>query len=377
MPGTEMEHVDRSRREAIAKIAAGALGGFAALGMGQVRAASVNGSNTQALAPGDTVDLDRKGMQLVITGSGSAMPDPLRGGASVAVIVDGHVLQFDCGRRVLENLMLVGINPMRIDHLFFTHMHFDHIADYDYYLITNWLAGRQQPVAVFGPVGTVKMSEGALKGMHSMDYSFVKLIVKNWPPAVKERPADEPPFLVSDIEPGVVVETDNFKVSCVYTDHLPLPDVHSLAYRVDSAYGSVAISGDTAPTDNMRALAKDVDVLVHECVKPDVGMTHGGKFDLDLKKFGDQSVTKTRTQTGHTRPSELGQLASDANVKRLIAYHLAPYTSVAAAIEMSSLYYGMSPPGPEIWSAFVSAIEKNYAGPVILAEDRMIFQVGV
>ena len=70
-------------------------------------------------------------MQLVITGSGSALPDPLRGGASCAVVIDGTVLQFDCGRRVLENLMLVGINPMKIDHLFFTHMHFDHISDYD------------------------------------------------------------------------------------------------------------------------------------------------------------------------------------------------------------------------------------------------------
>src|SRR5690606_2384249 len=141
---------------------------------------------------------------------------------------------FDCGRRVLENLMLVGINPARIDHMFFTHMHFDHIADFNYYLITTWLSGRQEPVAIFGPAGTEQMFDGALRGMHSMDHHFVKFIVEHWPPALAERPAAEPPFRVTDTGPGTILETDHFKVSCVETEHLPDPAFRSLGYRVDS-----------------------------------------------------------------------------------------------------------------------------------------------
>ncbi len=45
-----------------------------------------------------------QGMHVVITGSGSALPDPERGNASAAVVVDGAVLQFDCGRRTMDNL---------------------------------------------------------------------------------------------------------------------------------------------------------------------------------------------------------------------------------------------------------------------------------
>jgi ribonuclease Z len=372
MSNDELEKIDNKRRAVLAALAGGAMTGATVFSTPHAMAATSN-ANTKEQPLASSVDLNKKGMQLIITGSGSALPDPLRGGASCAVVVDGVVLQFDCGRRVLENLMLVGVNPMKIDHLFFTHLHFDHIADYDYFVISNWIAGRQAMVNVYGPEGTERMSDGAIQHMHAMDYDFVHEILSYWPPHMSKRPTQEPPFEVQDISPGVVIETDKFKVSCLHTDHLPFPNMSSLGYRIDSDYGSVAISGDTAVSDGMRKLAKDVDILVHECVKPDLGMTPGGgKFSL--KDFHSDKLMKKRPQTGHTSPSQLGLLAEEANVKKLIAYHLAPYTSVPAAVEMSSLYLGPSP-GPSIWTKFTKAMEKNYKGPVVLAEDRMIFDV--
>jgi ribonuclease Z len=330
-------------------------------------------ASSAGVAPLTQVDLHADGMQLVITGSGSALPDPLRGGASCAVVIDGVVLQFDCGRRVLENLMLVGINPMRIDHLFFSHLHFDHIADYDYFAITDWIAGRQEPVKVYGPPGTENMSRAAIRHMHEVDYRFVRTILENWPPHLVRRPRQEPPFDVRDVGPGTLLETDRFTVKAVETKHFPDPQTKSLGFRVDSQYGSIAISGDTAVSDGMKELARNVDILVHECVKPDPGMTPGGKFSL--QDFHDAELMQERPQTGHTSPTQLGLLASEANAKKLVAYHLAPYTSVPAAVEMSDLYLGPSP-GPEIWPEFARAIKDHYDGPVVLAEDRMVFAVG-
>jgi ribonuclease Z len=372
MSNDDSETVDENRRFLLGAMAGGVLTGAAALA-GQQTQAAASETRTLEQSTSTSIDLSKNGMQLIITGSGSALPDPLRGGASCAVVVDGVVLQFDCGRRVLENLMLVGINPMKIDHLFFTHLHFDHIADYDYFVISNWIAGRQEPVYVYGPKRTEAMSEGAIKHMHAMDYEFVHEILTYWPPHMKKRPTQEPPFKVKDVSPGVVIETDSFKVTCLETDHLPFPNMYTLGYRVDSDYGSVAISGDTGVSDGMLKLAKDVDILVHECVKPDLGMTPGGgKFSS--KDFHSDKLMKKRPQTGHTSPSQLGQLAADAGVKKLIAYHLAPYTSVPTAVEMSSLYLGPSP-GPAIWSEFSAAMKKKYSGPVVLAEDRMIFDI--
>ena len=131
-----------------------------------------------------------------------------------------------------------------------------------------------------------------------------------------------------------------------------------------------AISGDTAPSDNIVELAKGADILIHECVIPDYGMTKAGKFS---RKVFHEKETKNQ-RTGHTSPTGLGKLAEQAGVKKLVAYHLAPYTSVPAAVEMSEKYTGPNP-GPEIWSKFIHAMKNQYSGPVILAEDAMVIKV--
>ena len=63
------------------------------------------------------------GMQAVILGSGSAVPDPVRGNPSQAVVVGETILLFDCGERTTVNLTGAGINPLNVDYLFFTHLH--------------------------------------------------------------------------------------------------------------------------------------------------------------------------------------------------------------------------------------------------------------
>ena len=313
--------------------------------------------------PGNaTINPSMRGMQLAITGSGSALPDPYRGGASCAVIIDGRILQFDFGRGVMENLMMVGINPMDIDEVYFTHLHFDHINDYDYYATTSWIAGRQEDVLIFGPPGTAAMSESAIKGMHKVMYDHIRRMHDR--PVTPLNVRSDSPFRIREITPGVVVQNDSYKVTAAKAQHTG-GDVLSLGYRIDSDYGSVAISGDTGPSDQIVELARDVDVLLHECTMPDYGMTQDGSFSRE-------SVHKNETP-GHTTPTALGELANKANVKMLVPYHLPPYGSVPAAIEMSSLYYGAES-NAELWSDFVAAIRENYEGPLKLAEDRLVLQ---
>ena len=311
-----------------------------------------------------------EGMHVIITGSGSALPDPQRGGCSTAVIIDGRILQFDCGRRFMDNMMQAGANPLDIDALCLTHLHFDHIALYSYYLIAAWVAGRQSMVHIIGPRGTKAMNAGALE-MHDMDIRFVRSIVKYWPDATPVRPTAEPPFMVGDVTPGVVLDTDAYRVTAVATDHLPDPEMKSLGYKVESRYGSVVISGDTRPVQGVIDLARETDLLIHECQKPDPGMIKGGK--MQLKAF--QKPDASRPQTGHTSPTELGMIARSAQPKKVIATHLPPYTSVEPAVEMSKIYTGAAP-GHQIWGDYIAAIKGHYNGPVILAEDAMVFDIG-
>jgi ribonuclease Z len=269
----------------------------------------------------------------------------------------------------MDNLMLAGVNPIKVDYLFFTHLHFDHIATYGYYVMSSWIGGRKKPFEVLGPSGTTEMSKGALHGMLEMDVRFVKHLLATWPEDMQDRPATEIPVNVKDVGAGLVLEGKNFKVTATETPHYdPALHMTSLGYRVDSPYGSVAISGDTAPSQNMVELAKGVDLLIHECAIPDYGMTTGGKLRGPERDTGEPSW-------GHTAPSQLGKLAQQARVKKLVATHLAPYTSVQAAVDMSSIYYG---PRQEngIWQRFASAIKSNYGGPVLLAEDAMVIKIG-
>lgn len=299
------------------------------------------------------------------------MPDPERAGASVLVAVDGKLLQFDFGRGVMEAEIRAGINPLDVDYGFLTHLHFDHIASYDYFVYANWIAGRQTVMPVYGPAGTVEMHEGALRGMHAADYRFVQFIVENWPPDQEVRPGHEPPFEVRERSGGSVLKTDDFTVTAIETRHYPYPDQASLAYRVDSRYGSVVISGDTGPSADMVRFAAKADILVHELTKPDPGMLQGGKFAST--EF--QDPRQERPQTGHTSPTELGNMAAEAEVGLLIGYHVNPLTGSQAMLDMMALYTGQSP-GEQVWSEMIHAVKKAYDGPFVLAEDGMVFAIG-
>src|SRR5262245_33762494 len=153
------------------------------------------------------------GMHAVITGSGSALIDPQRGGASAAVIVDGIVLQFDCGRNFMENLSRAGINPVYVDTMFLTHLPFDHIASFDYFVFSSWLAGRQRTLGVHGPAGTVTMADGMIFSGHHTDVAFARNMVATWPKDLHGCPPADPPFEAKDIGPGLVLKRPGFKVT--------------------------------------------------------------------------------------------------------------------------------------------------------------------
>ncbi len=315
-----------------------------------------------------------KGMRVIITGSGSALADPERGGASVAVVVDGTTLQFDMGRGVLENGMKAGLVPTDIDYVFLTHHHFDHIANFGYFVISDWIGGRQDTVQVYGPDGTQAMARGTWQE-HAGDIAFGHDVFKNWPADAPGRISPEPPFQIHDAQPGQVVKTANFTVTAMQTIHYTYPGAtgKSFAYRVDSPYGSVVISGDTSAMEEMAQFAKGADILIHEVQRPDPGMVTGGK--MSKQSFSTTATGKPRHGGGHTSPSELGKIAGEAGVKMLVATHLAPFTSGDAAVRSARLYTG-NYPGFGIWGDYMRAMAAGYPGKIVIAEDAMEIDVG-
>jgi ribonuclease Z len=301
------------------------------------------------------MNAEAKSMQVIVLGSGSAVPDPLRGNPSIAVIVDGEPLLLDCGERATVNLVRAGINPLDVNNVLFTHLHWDHIADFNYFLMTVWNCGKPEVVRVFGPRGTQEMVDGFLAA-HHVDIRFVHELVKKLPNAVPLNPQLD--VAVTHIHPGVVLETSTYRVSAAEVQHLnSLGFEHAdWAYRVDSEHGSVAYSGDTSPCDAMIELARDVDVLVHEAA------------------FLDEIIDE-RAMQGHTSPRGAGRVAQMAGARKLVLTHLGPYDSYDKAIEMAELYYGRRR-GPEIWSKILRDAASEYEGPIVISEDAMQITIG-
>ena len=313
------------------------------------------------------------GMHAIVTGSGSALPDPARAGAGVAVVVDGTVLQFDCGRNTTSSLCRSNINPLDIDHLFLTHLHFDHVAEYGYLLMSSWIAGRDDVLQVWGPSGVRTFSERTV-GAHAVDATFFEHIVDTWPSGPSKPPRRALPATVTEIDKlGTVLATDTVQVRVSETPHYRDMGVINLAYRVDCAYGSVVVTGDGRPSQQVIDLADAADLLVHECAKPDPGMIEGGKFS-DSNEGYDLTPSR-RWAGGHTTPTWLGEAAAAARVKTVVATHLAPLSSGPAATQMSRLFTGGVEHGDEIWNEYHNRIRASFDGDIAIAKDGMIFGI--
>ena len=116
-------------------------------------------------------------------------------------------------------------------------------------------------------------------------------------------------------------------------------------------------------------------MLIHEVQRPDSGMAKGGK--MQRPDYTENLPGRRRVGVEHPTPTQAGEVAPAAGVKTLVAYHLAPYTSVAAAIDLSSPY-SCNAPGFQSWSDYAAAINKRqFAGKVIIAEDAMVLEIGV
>jgi ribonuclease Z len=155
----------------------------------------------------------------------------------------------------------MGVPLGRINKVFLTHLHSDHLVDLPDLFLTapSGPTGRKVPLEVWGPAGTRDM-------MESMQRTFAFDLHTR---LEQERWSKEGLSVVShDISQGVVFENNGLKVTAFLVDHGPVKP--AFGYRIDRAGRSVALSGDTRPSDNLVKYAQGVDVLIHEAASGDV-----------------------------------------------------------------------------------------------------------
>src|SRR5205823_5425008 len=163
---------------------------------------------------------------------------------------------FDCGERTSVNLVRAGISPLDVDALFFTHLHWDHISDFGYFAMSSWNCGRSREWPIFGPAGTAAMVEASVFGVHRADVDFLRGYIRALPDHVVERPTPDPPFRTHEIDVGWSWRHDGIRVETGAVEHHQRIGMPSVAYRIESGYGVVVITGDTAPCESVVELAR-------------------------------------------------------------------------------------------------------------------------
>ncbi|MFI0474054.1 MBL fold metallo-hydrolase [Halomonas sp. HMF6819] len=276
---------------------------------------------------------------VIMLGTGTPVPNGERAGASVAVVYDGEAYVFDIGAGVTQRAIqafeqydIEALYPPNIDHVFLTHLHSDHILDFPELLGTYWWR-RENPINLFGPVGTRQMSEGAyqLLALDTETRLSDKSPVTN-PDAARAN--------VSEFEaPGIVFEENGLRVEAFPVSHGDWEAAYG--FKVTTPDKTIVISGDTSANSEVARQAQGADVLIHEVISRD------GWSDLspDWQAYH---------QYAHTLTNELADIASEANPGILVLTHV--------------LHYGAPIDG------VVDEVKANYDGNVILGEDLDIIE---
>lgn len=235
-------------------------------------------------------------MKITLLGTGTPTPSLRRMSSGYMVEIEDDVILLDHGPGSHHRLLESGKKSVDVSHVFFTHLHYDHTADYVRLMLNRWDQGGGivPDLKVYGPVGTEHFSERLFgeDGAFALDIRArteleTSLSYYKTRGGVLPRPRPNP--VVKEIKARETVETDRWRLSSAPVPHAQ-PILTCFAYRIDSNEGSVVYTGDSAPSSTLNRLAKDCDVLIHMCQRID-----GTELSEEAKRFSSSHLDVART----------------------------------------------------------------------------------
>lgn len=207
---------------------------------------------------------------IYIPGSGTPTPTPQRFGSAFAVRGD-QTLMVDYGPAATAKLVQAGLWPTQVSELFLTHHHFDHTVDLPCFLLTRWdqSVGKEQTLRIIGPQPTSWIVDRLIGQDGAFNHDWRARV--NAPVSQRvyvnrggTRPRRPPSVDTLDIVAGDTIDGQGWTMRTGHAQHVQ-PWLDSIAYRLETAAGSIVFTGDTEPCDSIVALAKDADLLFCMC----------------------------------------------------------------------------------------------------------------
>ena len=253
----------------------------------------------------------------VVCGSRSPINDPNRAEACILVQAGDQIFIFDTGNGSAQNLHNWNMPWNRIEGIFYTHLHSDHISDIADFHQGTWMNGqRSSKQKVFGPEGVQLLTDG-IELAYTKDYFF-----RNEHHGDVIAPLNIVGFDTHTVNLNnpVLIDNEDLKITAYSVSHDPVDP--ALGYRIDYKGRSISISGDTIYDQNLVNNSKGVDVLFHESMSLEI-------LDLinaNAKATGNMvaEIVTVDILDYHTPILEVVKAAKDANVRHLVFYHHLP-----------------------------------------------------
>ncbi len=291
----------------------------------------------------NTEKLGKNEMRIIALGTG--MPTQTPNNKSAAFLVElgnGESFLFDLGTGSTDSLSGIQPDYSKLDKVFASHLHTDHIGDLATLWVAGWIGGRYTPLHVWGPSGATPELGTA---------SMVNHIEKAWAWDVFARSG-----ILPDAGGKLVAhEFDFSKTAVVYEKNgveiTSFPAIHimdgAVSYRLDWNGLSFVFGGDSYPNKWFLENAKDADVVVHECFfTPEQWMKIAG--------FPYQQAYWV-TSIIHTPPEGFGKIMSAVKPRMAVAYHYWNHRDVEFEI--------------------FERVRKTYDGPLTMANDLTVINV--
>lgn len=289
------------------------------------------------------------GLHAAFCGTGSPLPDRMRAGPCLAVIAGQQTFVFDAGEGASETLALMGVQQNRIETVYLTHLHSDHIDGLDTVALQHWATGSaREPLNVVGPTGTARVVAG-LNEAYAIDqaYRVTHHGPDVMPPSGAGMRAEEFAVPLNDGEELELRNADGVRIVAFRVDHAPSDAV---GYRIEYGGRSLVISGDTARSSSLTDAARGADLLVHEAISPRLdAIMHQAAINAGRENVG---AIFHDILDYHTSPEDAGRVAQEAQVGALALTHFLPQTPI-----------------PGLTSTFVRDAKRNYDGPVFAMRD--------
>ena len=280
------------------------------------------------------IDTARAGyMEVTLLGTGTPKPSIDRFGPSTLIEANGRYFIFDSGRGVSIRLQQAGVALSKVENIFLTHLHSDHISGLSDLWLTSWIWQRQHPIQLTGPVGILALSQH-LELAHQADFAYrtknTNLNPNFFPILTKEISSE-----------GIIYQHNGIKITAFLVNHNPVEPAYG--YRIDSGEQSIVISGDTSFSKNLIKHAKGADLLIHEIAAANSELLAGNPRLQKVISY-------------HTTPQQAGQIFKAAEPKAAVFNHV--------------LLFGVSE------RAVLDATRESFNGDVRMGYDLMKIGVG-